>query len=313
MHTGQEQHEERLAAGHGWFSLGLGLAEMAAPGSVAQLIGMRDDERTRKLLRAFGAREIASGVGILAFAADTPGWLWARVAGDALDLTALTASLRRDDADRARVAAGIASVAGVMVADVLCARQLGRGGDGARTRSHRDRSIRVSKTFTINRPPDQVYRFWRQLENLPQFMRHLESVELTGGLRSRWRAAAPAGMTVEWEAEIVEDIPNKRIAWRSIKGSGIENSGEVRFEAAPGQRGTELHVELRYRPPAGKAGALIAKLFGEEPHQQLDEDLRRFKQLLETGEIPRSAGSSVFTPVRPLAEPERELIAGGRR
>jgi Predicted integral membrane protein len=150
--------------------------------------------------------------------------------------------------------------------------------------------MEVRSTVTVNRPASELYDFWRDFENLPRFMHHLEHVE-TMGPRSHWVAKAPANRTVEWDAEIVEDVPNERIAWRSLEGSRISNAGVVRFVAAPGNRGTEIHVELSYDPPAGAAGALIAKFFGEEPHQQVRDDLRRFKQVMETGEVLRSDGS----------------------
>jgi len=130
-------------------------------------------------------------------------------------------------------------------------------------------------------------------------MRHLESVEDLGGGRSRWVAAGPAGMRVEWEAEIINDVPNETIAWRSVEGSQIDNAGAVRFQPAPGDRGTEIRVTLEYNPPFGKPGALIAKLFGEEPQVQIDEDLRRFKQLIEAGEFPTIEGQPTGKSPRP--------------
>jgi uncharacterized membrane protein len=144
---------------------------------------------------------------------------------------------------------------------------------------------------TVKRPVEEVYRFWRDLSNLPSFMIHLASVEPTGNGRSHWTANAPAGRTVEWDAEVVEDKPNERIAWRSLEGSQVENSGSVTFTPAPGGGGTEVRVELRYDPPGGALGKVVAKLFGEEPQQQITDDLRRLKQVLETGEVVRSEGS----------------------
>src|SRR5207237_3055072 len=123
----------------------------------------------------------------------------------------------------------------------------------------------------------EVYDFWRNFGNLPRFMDHLESVQVTGDRRSHWKAKAPAGTTVEWDAETTENRPNELIAWRSVEGADVTNAGVVRFVAAPGGRGTEIHVDLRYEPPAGKLGKLVAKLFGEEPSQQVEGDLRRFK------------------------------------
>jgi uncharacterized membrane protein len=132
-------------------------------------------------------------------------------------------------------------------------------------------------------------------------MRHLESVTVLDARRSRWRAVGPGGLTFEWEAEIVAEREPELIAWQSLPGSRVENRGTVRFSRAPGARGTEVHVDLEYRPPAGALGWSIARLFGREPDQQLREDLRRFKQILETGEITVSDGEGLWTPGRPRA------------
>jgi uncharacterized membrane protein len=170
----------------------------------------------------------------------------------------------------------------------------------------------VRKAITVNRPLEETYRFWRDFQNLPRFMRHLESVQVTGDGHSHWRAKAPAGKTVEWDAVIVDDQPNRRIAWRSLPGADVENAGDVRFEPAPGGRGTEVHVELRYDPPAGALGALVAKLFGEEPAQQVQDDLRRFKQVLETGMVAESEATLHGRPhpARPPEAPVARAAAG---
>jgi uncharacterized membrane protein len=150
----------------------------------------------------------------------------------------------------------------------------------------------VTRAITVGHPRDAVYAFWRDFENLPRFMYHLQFVEDLGSGRSHWVARAPAGRTVEWDAEIVEDVPGERIAWRTIdQKDDITHSGSVSFRSAPGGRGTEVHVRLNYDPPGGKVGAMIAKLFGEEPGQQIADDLRRFKQVVETGEVVRSEAS----------------------
>jgi uncharacterized membrane protein len=151
--------------------------------------------------------------------------------------------------------------------------------------------IRVRKAITARGVQDEVYELWRDFANLPRFMWQLESVEVTGERTSRWRANGPGGLSVEWEAEIVEDRPGELIAWRSLGEADVPNSGSVRFAPAPGDRGTEVHVELEYAPPGGKAAATVAKLFGEEPATQLADDLRRFKQIVEVGEILRSDGA----------------------
>ena len=149
--------------------------------------------------------------------------------------------------------------------------------------------------ITIQASPDQVYAQWRDFERLPTFMYHLKSVEVTDERRSHWVAKGPAGTTVEWDAEIVEDVPGRRIAWRSTEDASVENSGSVQFQPAPAGQGTEVRVALEYEPPGGALGKVVAKLFGEEPNQQLADDLRRFKQLIETGEIARSDGSPAGT------------------
>ena len=149
----------------------------------------------------------------------------------------------------------------------------------------------VSKSVTIRRPREEVYRFWRALENLPQFMYHLQAVRSTEGRRSHWTVKAPGGGTVEWDAELIEDRPNERLAWRSLQGSDVHHEGSVEFRDAPADRGTEIDVSLHYDAPAGQAGTLVATLFGEEPLQQIRDDLRRFKQVMETGEVVLSDGS----------------------
>jgi uncharacterized membrane protein len=143
----------------------------------------------------------------------------------------------------------------------------------------------------INRPADVIYRFWRDLENLPRFMYHVQSVQNTAPRRSRWVTAGPGGTSVTWEAEVIADHPNELLAWRSVEGSQVENAGTVRFEPRPGGRGTIVRVELEYRPPGGVAGAAAAALFHEAPQQQLHDDLKRLKQVLEIGEVVRSDGS----------------------
>jgi uncharacterized membrane protein len=148
----------------------------------------------------------------------------------------------------------------------------------------RGEGIRVERSITVNRPQEEVYRFWRQLENLPRFMDHLESVTVLDEERSHWVAKAPAGTKVEWDASIQDEIENELIDWQSLPGSDVDNAGSVHF--TPAGEGTEVRVVLSYDPPAGKVGAAVAKLLGEEPEQQVEEDLRRFKQVMEAVETP---------------------------
>ena len=152
------------------------------------------------------------------------------------------------------------------------------------------RRIEVTRSLTINRSPDELYRYWRHFENLPSIMAHLESVTVQDDKRSHWVMKGPAGKRIEWDAEIVNEKANQLIAWQSCEGADVDHWGAVRFTPALGGRGTQVTVELEYEPIGGAFGAAIAKLFGEEPGQQIAEDLRRFKQVMEVGEVPTTEG-----------------------
>ena len=152
------------------------------------------------------------------------------------------------------------------------------------------RGIRVEKSVTVGTSPDQIYAFWKNFENLPRFMHHLQSVQVLDNKRSHWVVNGPAGIDAEWDAEIINDIPNELIGWRSVDGSNVDNAGSVHFSPTP--HGTEVKVLLRYDPPGGAIGAAFAKLFGEDPDRQVQEDLRRFKMLLETGELATTEGQT---------------------
>ena len=150
------------------------------------------------------------------------------------------------------------------------------------------RGILVEESVTINRPIAEVYRFWRDFEHLPQFMEHLDSVAVRDAGISHWVATGPAGTRVEWDATIINEVDNQVIGWQSLEGSTIATAGSVNFDET--EHGTRVRVRLQYNPPAGRLGALVARLFGEEPNQTIREDLRRLKRLLETGEIPTTVG-----------------------
>ncbi len=152
-----------------------------------------------------------------------------------------------------------------------------------------DHALRVEKTVTINRPASELYSFWRNFENLPRFMKHVQSVQSLDTQRSHWVTNAPLGQTIEWDAVIVTDEPDHLIAWASAEGADIENSGFVRFQPID-NLGTEVKVVMEYQPPGGVLAAAIAKLFGEEPEQQIGDELNRFKQLMEAGEIATTEG-----------------------
>ena len=304
--TGGEQRSpgnaEGLANFLGWFSIGLGVAQLAAPRGMARLVGGTGDGGSRSTMLGIGVREIAAGVGILSRPRPAE-FVWARVAGDVMDLALLSSNLGSDNPRRGRAVAATAAVLGVAALDYYCAQQL--SGTGARVGPMEAKGIHVKKSITVNRPPEEVYAFWHDFQNLPRFMDHLESVQVTGAGQSHWKARGPAGTTVEWDAEITEDRPNELIAWRSVQGADVDNAGVVRFTRAAGDRGTEVHVDLRYDPPAGKLGALVARLFGEEPSGQVAGDLRRFKQVLEVGEVVQS-DASIHRGMHP-AHPPQEL------
>jgi uncharacterized membrane protein len=192
------------------------------------------------------------------------------------------------------------------------------------------RDVHVEKSITIDKSPEELYNFWRQFENLPRFMDHLESVNSVGFNRWHWVANGPAGMRVEWDAEIYNETPNEMIAWRSLDGN-FTNAGSVHFEPAAGERGTIVKVVMNYNAPGGKVSALLAKIFGQEPGQVIEEDLRRFKQILETGEVATIEGqpsgrhatkispdnAPVNQPVgasmKPASEAEKTLAASGAK
>ena len=154
------------------------------------------------------------------------------------------------------------------------------------------RGIRVEESFAINRPADELYAFWHQLEQLPHVMPELTSVRMVDHRRSHWVARGPAGWRTEWYADIINDIPNELIAWRTTEGSNLVSAGSVHFEPGPAGRGTVVRIKLQYDPPGGKLGAAFAWAFGDTPSQVIREGLRRFKQLMETGEIPTTEGQS---------------------
>lgn len=291
---------KRLAKGLGWFSVGLGLTELLAPRAIANISGVSNTHT--RLIRLYGLRELASGIAILAQEKPTEA-MWSRVAGDAIDLVSLGAAATSPNTGKKRLAFATANVLAVTALDVICATQLRNG---------TTRGIHAKGLCVVNSTPEDVYSFWRNFQNLPRFMRHLESVEDLGDGRSHWQAKGPAGMTVEWDAEIVADVPGEVITWRSLENSDVDNAGAVRFERAAGGRGTIVKVNLEYLPIGGVIGATVAKLFGEEPEQQLDDDLRRFKQVMEVGEVVVSDATLLGTnylkqrPAQPAAASELE-------
>jgi uncharacterized membrane protein len=279
--------DDPMARGLGVFSFALGVPQVLAPGRMNRMIGVKDDATSRLWMRVVGMREIAAGVGI--FSERRPKeWLWARVAGDTMDLALLGSALRGKTQQPARTLAATGAVIGAFAADLVDGLRLTREPDADEAK---DEPMQVKGAITVRRDPGEVYAFGRDIERFPSFMAHLEDVRTTGDGRSQWTVKGPLGMNLSWDVEITEDIPGERISWRSVEGSKIDGTGTVKFIPAPADQGTEVHLELRYDMPGGGIAAMIAKLFGEEPSMQVKDDLRRFKQIMETGEVVRSDGS----------------------
>jgi uncharacterized membrane protein len=282
----QKTPNEQLADFLGWFSIGLGVSQVLMPRVVSKICGVENSSGNTAVMRAIGMRELAAGIGILSNKKPT-NWLWMRVAGDMMDLALLGNAARNDENHRGRTAFAIANVLGVLAVDALAAQQIGNSPNEPVAAEAED-GIHVRKVITVNKPVEEVYQFWHDFENLPRFMRHLESVTVNPGGRSHWVAKAPAGKSVEWDAITTRDVPNELIAWRSEGDADVYNEGEVRFTPAPGNRGTEVRVDLRYQPPfgvVGKVGVKVAKLFRREPGQEVQDDLFAFKQVMEVGEV----------------------------
>jgi uncharacterized membrane protein len=315
----QQDEVQRRGRGLGWMSLGLGVAQLGAPNAVRRISGVDDSATSRTVVPLVGARELVHAAGLLTSRRKGV-WAWTRVAGDAMDLTSLGMAIaHRGGSRRRRLLVVTGAIAGITVVDLLTAVQATRAKKIGSVRgvrgSRKGGSMELTATTTIRKPAPEVFAFWRDLENLPTFMAHLEQVRATGDRTSHWSAAAPFGKNVEWDAEIIDEEPAEKIAWRSTGDADVPNAGTVRFVPAPDGVSTEVHVVLVYDIPGGTVGKAVAKYFGEEPHQQLDDDLRRLKQVLETGEVVRSDGAPwgkrarkefPQRPAQPLSEAELE-------
>jgi uncharacterized membrane protein len=246
-----------LVKGLGGASLGLGLSELLAPAKVAALAGIADTSRTRPVIRALGLRECGHAAALL-FGPDR--MVWTRVAGDALDLALLGAALAKHGAGRrGRGAVSVAALLGIAATDVYAARRCTRTGGGRHGRKPAgspDRTLRAA--VTVWRPPEHVYRLWRDSHD---------------------------------DVQITEDTPTTRIAWEPSPGSAIGYCGSVEFTATPADDGTEVRVTVGYHQPGGILGKAVATLSGTSAEQQVNDDLRRFKQIVETGQSMRSGGS----------------------
>jgi uncharacterized membrane protein len=273
--TSEQVDGAGLARGLGWFSVGLGLAELAMPRMLARAIGVDPRGRTEAAIRAMGARELANGLGILA-RPERALPLWARVAGDAIDLALLGWALGAKRTHTQRLVGAIASVVGVAALDVLASRRTGR----AQRAAHKP----IYRTITIYQPAADVYAFWRDFEQHPRVIGQLASVVDLGGGRTRWTSRPESGDAMTWETQIAEDVPGERIELRMLGKARLPSRTVVTFRPVMGGTATEVCVEIH---PGPRISNLLAKLAGPK----LDGDLRRLKQVLETGEVTRSDAS----------------------
>jgi len=289
--VGRDGRDFRLSRGLGWLSLGLGLTELAAPRQVADLIGVGPVRRAPATIRALGVREILTGLGLIA-RPRTRAPLWLRLVGDALDVGLLAWAGSSTRSQRQRNAAALAGLVGASAIDLYANRRL----------RARDRMARpVLASITIQRPVAEVYAFFRRLENLPLFMDSLESVEELDERRSRWVARLPLGRTISWDAELIDDRPGEVIAWRTVDRL-LAHQGRVTFATAPSEPYvTEVRVEMELGVPGLAHGATLARVLGAT---QIEGDLRRLKQVMETGEVLFSDASAVpgKHPARPSPE-----------
>lgn len=306
----------RLTRALGWFSVGLGLAQVLAPRSVGRFVGLDDpDEHVGTIRYLCGFRELAVGAALLTRAKPAV-FVANRVVGDVLDLGLLAGVMRNDRNDHARAARATAAVLGVMALDILNTIQLSRDVDAQRASAseHDPLNFRLAEptggdavlqaTVTVNRPPEEVYEFFKDVQNLPRFLGHLESIRISEGGRSHWKAKGPAGLGVEWDAIVEKDVPNEVLSWRSVDEDETDNVVSVTFARAPGDRGTEVHLKVRYQPKGGAVGAKVARLIRAIPQTQLLIELKKFKQVIETGEVVLSDATAVKGKPHP-AQPSR--------
>ena len=277
-----------LARGMGWVSVLSGIAALLAPRTVGSGAGLGSNNHGA--VRSIGLRKLATGVGILTSSNPAP-WLWARTAGDVVDLALLAGALRPGNPGRSKAAFSFIALTGALALDALAASHLTRhaghplvSGVAAPTDLYFETSIATTRS------PQECYQFWRNIENLPRFMSSLESVQRLDERRFHWVTQGAAQTGLEWDCEITEDRPGAALAWRTLNGAPIPNAGSVIFEPAPNGRGTIVRLSIHYSPIDGQLTTGLAKLLRQDPQSQVREDLRRFKQLLETGELATTRG-----------------------
>jgi uncharacterized membrane protein len=299
----------------GVLSVGLGLAALLAPRKLATACGI---SRAQRLLPLVGARELASGAGLLS-GRQTEMWLWSRVIGDVMDLAVLATAHDGMPGGRRRVSATAAVVAAITAADVVAAVQQSREGGTLPGRAASP-DVYVDRTVIVNKTPQECYDFWKDLTNIPRFSSRVKTVTVRQDGASHWVLSGPAGSSLEWDSRVTVDRPGERLSWKSVSDSPFSHAGSVQFSAAPGGRGTFVSVSMHYRSPLS---ATLARLVGTDPFGEIREDLRRFKQLIETGEIATTVGQpsgrrSWFGRVLPEGRKSRQPgqsspTAGARR
>lgn len=272
---------EPMVRALGWLSVGLGLAALLAPRRLGAWTGL--DGRTA-LLRAVGTRELLSGAGLLTRPQNC-GWVWARVLGDLIDMAVLVRFSGRSSRHRKRALSSLAVVSAIASVD------LGTAVQRTRVRSSAaPPDIYLERSILVNKSPEECYAFWRDFTNLARFIARVASIRAVGERRARWHVRLPGGRDLQWDSEITAEAPPQRIQWRALSGAPFQHAGAVVFEPAPGKRGTLVRLSMHYRAPAGGVGAAVAQWLGPDPFGQVRENLRRFKQLIETGEIATTEG-----------------------
>ena len=270
-----------------WASIGLGLAQLAAPRRVSRLIGTYPSSAA---MRAVGARELASGIGLLRGHAPAR-WLNARLVGDGFDLSAL--ALARS-ANRRRRGWALAAVAGVAALDIFSRRTLPPP------------RLRLHHALAIGRPAEALYAFWRDPRNLADVLKNIDEVSAIDERRWHWVARGPLDTRIVWDADIVDDQPQQMIAWRSVPDAAIEAEGAIWFEPLPKDRGTRVVLDMHFQAPGAVLTEILGKPTGDAPSQQVYEALRRFKQIMETGEVATTLG-------QPSGRRQPSLILAGER
>jgi uncharacterized membrane protein len=273
------QQDQRLARALGWFSVGLGLTQLVMPRGVARVIGVRAEPNW---LRVLGLRELANGIAILAQPRPSPSALQARVAGDAIDLGLMASAWNARSTDRVRLAAGAGVVLGVTALDILCSRRLSAA-------LVVPRPLEIQTSIAIQSSPDKLYRFWRELSNLPRVFSHIDNIRVAEGGRFHVEGKRMLGRSLAWDAQITEDVINQRLGWHTLPGALIAHSARMQFKPLSAE-GTLLSLQMRFEPLVPALVAPLARLLGDTPKQALKSELRRFKQWVEAGELATAEG-----------------------